>query len=429
MNADCRDLNALGAVLTDRADLVEDLLAYHRSQVICPVTGSVDIRRNRHKAAVVDANAFPAGFNNLAARSVMDATQAVRNYLGRLYPTAKRILVVAESHTRNAHYFESLRILQQILVDAGYDVRLGTLNPDLGQAANVTTSTGGSITLHAIERQGDRLGVDGQVADVVVLNNDLADGEPKILRGLAQPVTPPALLGWHRRRKSQHFAIVADLARQLGAYAGFDPWLISAGFETVEGLDFKAQAGLDRVAAAIDRVIAATQAKYDEYGIKRLPSVFVKADTGTYGMAITTAKSGTAFLQSLNSRARQEMDMGKGRVKTTAVIVQETIPSEVRAGHWVAEPVVYMVCGRAIGGFHRVHEAKSDTDNLNAPGSRFEPLAFLPNAADGARPGSDETVLDACSAHVYTTLGELASIATGYEAKFAVQPGIVPQYP
>ncbi len=330
----------------------------------------------------------------------------------------------------NAHYyFESLRVLQTILLGAGFEVRLGTLNPELAPYSKVTTATGATIELHEVERRGDRLAAGGDVADVVVLNNDLAEGEPDILRDLAQPVTPPTLLGWHRRRKSEHFAIVAELATQLGAYAGFDPWLISADFETVGGLDFKASLGLDELAAAVDRIVAQTQHKYDEYGIQRAPSVFVKADTGTYGMAITTATSGAALLASLNSRGRQGMDRGKGRVKTTTVIVQETIPSEIRAGHWVAEPVIYMVCGRAVGGFHRVHEAKSDTENLNAPGSRFEPLAFTAHDIAGTTPGPDETVLDACSAHVYTTLGELASIATGYEAKFAAKPGAIPRYP
>ncbi len=429
MRAACGDLLALGDLLTDRAELVEDLLAYHRSQVICPVTGSVDIRRNTNKAAVVDANAFPAGFNNLAARSVGEATKAIRGYLGRLYPQAKRVLVVAEGHTRNVHYFESLRILQDILEGAGYDVRLGSLNPDIGEHARMPTASGAAIDLHRVARSENRLSAAGVVADVVVLNNDLADGEPDLLRDLEQPVTPPSTLGWHRRRKSQHFAIVAELARQLGAYAGFDPWLVSADFATVDGLDFKAHDGIDRIAAAVDQVVARTQAKYDEYGIKRPPSVFVKADTGTYGMAITTATSGAGFVAGLNARARQQMDRGKGRVKTTSVIVQETIPSETRAGRWVAEPVVYMVCGRAIGGFHRVHEAKSDIENLNAPGSRFEPLAFMPREPEGTTPGADEALLDSTSAHVYTVLGEIASIATGYEAKFAAQAGRVPQYP
>jgi glutamate--cysteine ligase len=197
---------------------------------------------------------------------------------------------------------------------------------------------------------------------------------------------------------------------------GFDPWLISAEFERVGELDFKAKGNLDAAAQAIDRVVGRVQAKYDEHGVRRAPSVFVKADSGTYGMAITTATSGQDFLARLNARGREQMDRGKGRVKTTSVIVQEGVPTDIRGDAGiVAEPVIYMVCSRTVGGFYRAHAGKGDADNLNAPGSRFEPLVF---PGQGPATGAEVT-LDPCSAHVYAVLGELASIATGYEAQLA----------
>jgi glutamate--cysteine ligase len=50
----------------------------------------------------------------------------------------------------------------------------------------------------------------------------------------------------------------------------------------------------------------------------------------------------------------------------------------------VAEPVVYMIDRYVVGGFYRVHTERGVDENLNAPGMRFEPLAFeqcctLPN--------------------------------------------------
>jgi glutamate--cysteine ligase len=42
----------------------------------------------------------------------------------------------------------------------------------------------------------------------------------------------------------------------------------------------------------------------------------------------------------------------------------------------VAEPVVYMIGQFVVGGFYRVHQARGEDDNLNAPGMHFEPLAF-----------------------------------------------------
>ena len=49
--------------------------------------------------------------------------------------------------------------------------------------------------------------------------------------------------------------------------------------------------------------------------------------------------------------------------------------------HWgsenaVAEPVVYMIGERVVGGFYRVHKDRGVDENLNSPGMHFEPLAF-----------------------------------------------------
>lgn len=419
-------LHELDHILVDGAERIEDLLSYHRNQVLCPVYTSVDIRRNRHKAAVVDANAFPAGFNNLAHRSHEAAADAIRGYMAKVYPDARELLLLAESHTRNRWYFESLRTLRDLFAGAGYEVTLGTLAEELFPESTVETARGHEITLHGVLREGDALIADGTVHDVVILNNDLSSGAPDILDGLDQPVTPPPAMGWHRRRKSEHFRIVNEISRQLGAYVGFDPWLVSAGFRRVEGVDFKARAGLDEVAAAVDAVLDTTREKYAEYDVEREPHVFVKADAGTYGMGVMSVASGEEFLR-INSKGRERMAKGKEGVKTTSVIVQEGVHTSIRAGTSVAEPVMYMVCGRVVGGFNRVHGTKGETESLNAPGSTFEPLAFT---TQRGTPGADEAVLDPVSAHVYQVLGEVASIATGYELRFADEPGAaLPTYP
>ena len=419
-------LHELDHILVDGAERIEDLLSYHRNQVLCPVYTSVDIRRNRCKAAVVDANAFPAGFNNLAHRSHESAADAIRGYMGKIYPDARELLILAESHTRNRWYFENLRTLRDLFAAAGYDVTLGTLAEELFPEATVETARGHRVTLHGVLREGDALIADGTVHDVVILNNDLSSGAPDILDGLDQPVTPPPAMGWHRRRKSEHFRIVNELGRQLGAYVGFDPWLVSADFRKVDGVDFKARDGLDQVAAAVDDVLATVVAKYDEYGVEREPHAFVKADAGTYGMGVMSVRSGEEFLR-INSRGREKMAKGKEGVPTTSVIVQEGVHTSLRAATGVAEPVMYMVCGRVVGGFNRVHGKRGETESLNAPGSTFEPLAFT---TQGGTPGPDEAVLDPVSAHVYQVLGEVASIATGYELRFADEVGAaLPTYP
>lgn len=419
-------LRRLDRILIDEAAVVEDTLSYHRNQVRCPVYTSVDVRRNRCKAAVVDANAFPAGFNNLAGRSHAQASDAIRNYIEKTYEGATSVLLLGESHTRNKWYFQNLWTLGHLFEAADLEVTYGTMADELAPKAEVETAQGETFTIHRVVRDGDQLTADGRASDVVILNNDLSSGTPGALDGLSQPITPPPIMGWHRRSKSEHFRIVQDIAGQLGDDVGFDPWLITAEFDCVDDVDFKGRQNLDTVAQTVDDIIGRVQAKYDEYDVQWDPAVFVKADAGTYGMGVMTASSGEEFL-ALNSKAREKMDKGKGRTKTSRVIIQEGVPTEIRHGDaGAAEPVLYMVCGQVVGGFYRVHETKGPRENLNAPGSRFVP--FL-TQGDG-EPGPDEGKLDPVTSHVYQILGEVASIATGYELKFADAPGTaIPQYP
>jgi glutamate--cysteine ligase len=417
----CDDLDGLESILARRADEVRAFLDVHDARVQCPFTASVDIRRNAHKAAVVDANAYPAGFNNLPRASRAEAAAVARGYLARHYSDARHLLLLGESHTRNAPYFHHLAVLRGILHGAGYSCTLATLSPEVEDRLEASTPEG-PVTVHRARRDGDRLAAGDARADVVILNNDLSEGVPPELEGVAQPVNPPPAMGWHRRRKSDHFAIVRRLADGLGSRLGFDPWLITAEAEPVAGVDFRAGTGMDRVAAAIDRVIARTQERYDLHGIRRTPSAFVKPDAGTYGMGVTTAASGEAFLASLNSRERGQLDRAKGRTKVTQVLVQEAVPSDVRgSAGFVAEAVLYMVCSRPVGAFHRTHGGKGDAESLNAPGSSFEPLAF-----PGQPRSEGEGVLDPCSAQVYRVLGKLASIATGYEMAQAAGRPLLP---
>ena len=65
--------------------------------------------------------------------------------------------------------------------------------------------------------------------------------------------------------------------------------------------------------------------------------------------------------------------------KVSQVIIQEGVYTHETWGNdeSVAEPVVYMVDRQVVGGFYRVHNKRSTSQNLNTPGMRFERLAFL----------------------------------------------------
>ena len=346
-----------------------------------PFYASVDLRNAGFKLAPVDTNLFPAGFNNLASEFMPLCVQAMQSALERACPDALGVLIVPESHTRNLFYLESLATLAEIVVLAGYEVRIGSLLEDLSEPNEVALPSGKRVLLEPLIRRDNRLHVDGFSPCAVLLNNDLSGGVPAILDGIEQPIVPPLDLGWWRRLKTEHFTEYRRVARQFAELVDIDPWLIDPLFRNCGEIDFKNRDGEDCLARNVDELLAEIRVKYAQHGIDREPFVVVKADAGTYGMGVMTAKSGDE-VRALNRKQRNKMASSKGGHGVQKVILQEgvytfetwTNPDNRESA--VAEPVVYMIDRFVVGGFYRVHTGRGVDENLNAPGMHFQPLAF-----------------------------------------------------
>jgi len=156
-----------------------------------------------------------------------------------------------------------------------------------------------------------------------------------------------------------------------------DPWVISPLFMHCGEIDFMNREGEAGLASHVESLLIAIQKKYTEYEITQQPYVVIKADAGTYGMAIMMVKSVDEVL-SLNRKQRTHMATTKGGRPVKSVIVQEGVYTFETWGaeHTVAEPVVYMWGENVVGGFYRVHKERGIDENLNSPGMHFEPLAF-----------------------------------------------------
>jgi glutamate--cysteine ligase len=298
--------------------------------------------------------------------------------LERVCPRTSRVLLVPESHTRNLFYLENVAALRRILEAAGYAVRIGSLLPDLAEPHTVELPSGASLRLEPVRRQGNRVGVDGFDPCFVLLNNDLSAGRPAILEGIEQAIVPPMALGWDQRRKSEHFRHYHAVAREFGARIDLDPWLIDPFFRQCGQVDFLAREGEDCLAANVEVLLESIRLKYREYGIDREPFVIVKADAGSYGMGVMTARS-VDDVRDLNRKERKRMAASKDSQAVTQVIMQEGVYTFETVGEppAVAEPVVYMIDQHVVGGFYRVHTGRGPDENLNAPGMHFEPLAFV----------------------------------------------------
>tara|TARA_R110001606_G_scaffold346892_2_gene495891 strand:- start:41579 stop:42853 length:1275 start_codon:yes stop_codon:yes gene_type:complete len=342
-----------------------------------PFYASVDLRNAGFKLAPVDTNLFSAGFNNLNPAFMPLCIQAVQAAVERACPRAKKVLIVAENHTRNLFYLESLETLRLIFEKAGLEARIGSLRDDLTEATSIDLPSGSSCLIEPLLRIGNRVAVGDFSPCLVLLNNDLSAGRPAILEGLEQVLTPPLSAGWSNRKKSDHFSHYHDVTKEFAQQIGIDPWSISPLSLQCGEVNFMERLGNECLAKNVENMLASIQLKYDEYGIDKDPFVVVKSDSGTYGMGIMMVKSADEIVN-LNRKQRTKMSSAKEGLSVENVLIQEGVYTFETLGEEkaVAEPVIYMIDHFVVGGFYRVHTGRGVNENLNAPGMHFEPLAF-----------------------------------------------------
>jgi glutamate--cysteine ligase len=369
-------------------DAMPKIEHWFRSQWLeyaAPFYASVDLRNSGFKLAPVDTNLFPGGFNNLNPDFLHLSVQAAMVAVEKVCPEAHRLLIIPENHTRNGYYLRNVVELTNILKQAGMNIRVGAISPEITVPTKFETPGGQTLLLEPVVRVGNRLtlaqsSIDGVTLEAfdscaILLNNDLSGGIPEILENLEQDLIPPLYAGWSTRRKSQHFSAYNRVASEFAQLIGIDEWLLNPYFETCGEIDFNARTGEECLAAKVEQLLEKIKLKYAEYGVTQEPFVIVKADAGTYGMGIMTVKS-PEDVRGLNRKARNKMSVVKEGLEVSEVIIQEGVYTFESINDAVAEPVVYMMDHFVIGGFYRVHTGRGVDENLNAPGSHFVPLAF-----------------------------------------------------
>ena len=353
-----------------RTELTE-WFAKKRNELPIPIYGSVDIRDSGWKACVVDANHFPSGFNNVAPEDEALLSQLLHNHLQRRHPGCRWVHLYPESHTRNPAYVENVAVISRLLKQAGFKTTIGS--PEL-EGYGALDGISGPLQLVEVEVDGDSLLINGEKPCLILLNNDLTGG---IVPGLGtQQVSPPVEMGWHRRRKSEHYAALDEYVNEVCKMLGIDPWHLTTAWFVSEDKCLDKETCRTKLAAEVDTFIQAIKQRYEKQGIDREPVVFVKNDRGTYGLGILTITSGEQLLQ-LSNRKMKKLSYSKGGVNVDNFLIQEGVPTQFNEDGPV-EPVVYLVDGEAASWFYRVNSKKNDMDNLNSPSSHFHRRDEMP---------------------------------------------------
>lgn len=368
---------------------------------------STDLRHNGIKIAPVDTNCFPAGFNNLSEFSHKKAKNIVDDFLEKYFPDAKKILIIPENHTRNLRYLDNVRNLQNLLNSR--EVVVGSISEEIKETVKIDLENGHFLELHSLKKESNNLlTAEGFTPDLIILNNDLTDGIPEILKNLTTPIIPSPNMGWHSRTKSEHFTIYNKLTEELCNLIDLDPWLISSMHRSCNEVNFKEQIGTQDLANYVDELIKEIAKKYQQYGIDEAPYCYMKADNGTYGMAVLPVFSGADILE-INKKERNKMSTLKGSVQITSIIIQEGIRTIDTISNKIAEPMIYLIGGKIVGNLFRANENRTKETSLNAAGASFFDLTDLEE--NQIKLGSDKNNIK----QIYSLIARLAALAAAQE--------------
>lgn len=352
--------------LEEKRELITEWMAKKRSEIDIPIYGSVDIRDAGWKIAVVDANHFPAGFNNISPEEEPEIATLLQDYILKRYCDCKWVHLYPESHTRNPAYVENLATIKRLIESGGFRCTIGS--PELGSHGSLN-GISGPLELDEVSLENNEILVNREKPCLILLNNDLTEG---VLPGLAQEqVSPPVHMGWHRRRKSEHYQALQPFVDELSKLLEIDSWHLMCDWFVSEDKCLDKEICRITLAAEIDEFLANIQQKYDSLGIESEPVVFLKNDRGTYGLGIMAIRSGSEILE-LSNRKMKRLMYAKGGADVENFLIQEGVPTIIESEKGGAvEPVVYTVAGEAVSWFYRINDKKGTLENLNTPSATF----------------------------------------------------------
>ncbi|MEK9657072.1 MAG: glutamate--cysteine ligase [bacterium] len=393
--------------ITTNHKIIRDWITDNIGQENIPIYSSVDIRDAGFKSAVVDTNFFPSGFNNLCSKALLKAAPLLSTALKTRYPNVSKVGLIIEPHTRNSFYLDHVWQLLSLFKSAGLDIQVATFMENLpGEGLEIGLSDNRHFRVIPFRHLLSTFS-----PDLLFLNHDLSQGIPTELRSCHLPIIPSLNSGWHQRLKSKHFFYLNRVIDIFSKHVGIDPWLLQCCFKKFDAISIQNPEDCSLLADAASDLFKQINSHYQRYKIDQKPFLFLKADSGTYGMGVYPIESPDELCQ-LNRKARNKLSMGKYRVPITRYILQEGVPSITNVGHSVGEACLYHIESECIGAFYRLNQRKNNRQNLNATGMSFRKIC-----ADLQTPCTLNTGIDTCgeSPHThlsfYQLLGQLAVIA------------------
>ena len=407
-------VNNLAEKIFNKKSLIENYFeeAFKKNPPL--LYNSIDIRHNSHKISAIDSNCYPAGFNNLSDLAIIKGHQIFQNSQYQPTNSLNNIFIIPENHSRNLKYFENLANLIQILKNPYNQVFIATYNPEITSITEIITTNNNSIKLYPLHKINKQLAIIDEnkntlFADLAVLNNDLTAGISEILLDCQTPIHPSLKMGWYQRTKSQHFSFYQNICAEIATILNIDPWLISCIHAKCQDIDFKNNIGFECISHHVEEILNKIGEKYRQHQILSQPYCFVKADNGTYGMAVWAVKSPQDIIE-INKKERNKMNVIKGATPNHQVIIQEGIATSDSINDFPAEPMIYLINGQVVENLYRCNQNRNNIESLNSAGAVFYNDQNLPTQNNFNKNANNYSI-------VYELIGKIASLACGLEEK------------
>jgi glutamate--cysteine ligase len=133
MNYKVKTKEELEKFVCENWNAINTYIDQEQSKLPQPLTSSVDVRESKYKFAPVDHNMYPAGFNNLCNKDLLNCSTHFRAVFNKIKPDLKNVAVIPESHTKNKFYLDHLYKLSDSISMSESEVTLISPDPEMFQ--------------------------------------------------------------------------------------------------------------------------------------------------------------------------------------------------------------------------------------------------------------------------------------------------------
>jgi len=371
-----------------------------------PLTGSVDVRHsligtttttdtNSSRIAAVDTNRFPAGFHHVDTRDHEAASSVLLRDVGlnARINEATGITVIQEAHTRMLVYYESVSALVTILERTWPGKKVTCVSVDelparclvasrdyylLNADLSIGKEEGMDVAVEDIEAPS---GVGGCGGDSAIIANGIlaTDSAPtdsgaiadNLANSLSKCVSSTdRIMGWDIRSKAIHFAFLSPMVEHIARLLKLPKNALEAAFTVSPECCVEKPEQRERLAVQIDTLLSVAAAANNTASCSNNDAwcnhhpngdnqqsrrnVFVKNDSGTYGLGVVPFTSGDE-LRKANSSVLDKLSYARHGQRARRYVLQEGIPTVLKDSEGRSMEVVLMcLAGRVYSYFVRV---------------------------------------------------------------------------